>query len=180
MLCTYDIYFYGWMYYWALCLSTSLKLISVLSKKAWQSNLCIIIPIWESPRGPDTKKYGSCAKILSGSWHMSFPGFWYKLFGVLLQNHRGAATKPPGCCYKNHRGPMPGVSGYQRRTLCSSEGLKVCRIHISRGVLPARVSLIKFALSSPANSLPNCDVQAFGLCTPNVMQLLEHYCRILR
>ena len=113
MLCTYDIYVYGWMYYWALCLSTSLKLISVLSKKAWQSNLCIIIPIWESPRGPDTKKYGSCAKILSGSWYMSFPGFWYKLFGVLLQNHRGAATKPPGCCYKNHRGPMPGVSGIQ-------------------------------------------------------------------
>ena len=114
MLCTYNIYVYGWMYYWALCLSTSLKLISLLSKKAWQSNLCIITPIWESPRGPDTKKYGSCAKILSGSWYMSFPGFWYKLFGVLIQNHRGADTKPPGCCYKNHRGPMPGVSGYQR------------------------------------------------------------------
>ena len=124
MLCTYDIYVYGWMYYWAFCLSTSLKLVSLLLKKAWQhrqcfvyawqSNLCIIAPIWESPRGPDTKKYGSCAKILSGSWYMSFPGFWYKLFGVLLQNHRGTDTKPPGCCYKNHRGPMPGVSGYQR------------------------------------------------------------------
>ena len=93
----------------------SLKLISLLSKKAWQSNLCIIDPIWESPRGPDTKKYGSCAKILSGSWYMSFPGFWYKLFGVLLQNYRGAATKLPGCCYKNYRGPMPGVSGIQPR-----------------------------------------------------------------
>ena len=39
---------------------------------------------------------------------------------MLLQNHRGAATKPPGCCYKNHRGPMPGVSGYQRMRNSSS------------------------------------------------------------
>ena len=101
------------MYYWALCLSTSLKLISLLSKKAWQSNLCIITPIWESPRGPDTKKYGSCTEILSGSWYMSFPGFWYKTTGVLIQNHRGADTKPPGCWYKNYRGPLPGVSGIQ-------------------------------------------------------------------
>ena len=116
MLCTYDIYIYGWMYYWALCLSTFIEINKSTLKKGL-TVLCIITPIWESPRGPDTKKYGSCAKILSGSWYKSFPGFWYKLFGVLLQNHRGAATKPPGCCYKNHRGPMLGVSGYQRYCL---------------------------------------------------------------
>ena len=38
-------------------------------KKVLKSNDIFVVldSLWESPRGPDTKKYGFCAKILSGS-----------------------------------------------------------------------------------------------------------------
>ena len=105
-ICTYDIYVYGWMYYWALCLSTFIE----INKSTLKKGLTVKSMYYYSYMG---KSPGSWHKKI---WVLRKNLVWvliHVISGLLIQTLRGADTKPPGCCYKNHRGPMPGVSGIQ-------------------------------------------------------------------